>query len=53
VCQDWANINAADRFLDNDRVSEAEVLAEQFEATRERFAASDGPILVLHDTTGF
>jgi len=24
-----------------------------FEATRERFAASDGPILVLHDTTEF
>jgi hypothetical protein len=26
VCQDWANTKAAYRFLDNDRVSEAEIL---------------------------
>src|SRR5882757_7810017 len=25
VCQDWANTKAAYRFLDNDRVSEAEI----------------------------
>jgi hypothetical protein len=53
VCQDWANTKAAYRFLDNDRVSEAEILAGHFEATRDRFAATDGPILVLHDTTEF
>jgi len=53
VCEDWANTKAAYRFLDNDRVSEAEILAGHFEATRERFTASDGPILVLHDTTEF
>src|SRR5580698_2641498 len=53
VCEDWANTKAAYRFLDNDRVSEAEILAGHFEATRDRFAASDGPILVLHDTTEF
>lgn len=53
VCQDWANTKAAYRFLDNERVSEAEILAGHFQATRERFAATSGPILVLHDTTEF
>ena len=53
VCQDWANTKAAYRFLDNDRVSEAEILAGHFQATRDRACATDGPILVLHDTTEF
>src|ERR1017187_9237913 len=53
ACQDWTNTKAAYRFLDNDRVSETEILAGHFEATRDRFEATDGPILVLHDTTGF
>jgi hypothetical protein len=53
VCQDWANTKAAYRFLDNDRVSEAEILAGHFRATRDRAAATDGPVLVLHDTTEF
>lgn len=53
VCQDWANTKAAYRFLDNDRVSEAEILAGHFQATRDRAGAADGPILVLHDTTEF
>lgn len=29
------------------------ILAGHFQATRERFAATDGPVLVLHDTTEF
>ena len=53
VCQDWANTKAAYRFLDNDRVSEAEILAGHFDATRVRAAATNGPILVMHDTTEF
>lgn len=53
ACGDWAATKAAYRFLDNDRVSEAEILAGHFGATRERFAAVEGPILVLHDTTEF
>lgn len=53
ACGDWAATKAAYRFLDNDRVSEAEILAGHFQATRERFAAVEGPILVLHDTTEF
>ena len=53
VCQDWANTKAAYRFLDNDRVSEAEILGGHFQATRERAVATSGPILVLHDTTEF
>jgi len=53
ACQDWAATKAAYRFLSNDRVSEAEILAGHFEATRERFVAHDGPVLVLQDTTEF
>ena len=51
ACQDWANTKAAYRFFSNDRVSEEDILRGHFDATRRRFAASDGPILVLHDTT--
>jgi hypothetical protein len=53
ACQDWANIKAAYRFFSNDRISEAEILAGHFQSTRDRFAATDGPILVLQDTTSF
>jgi len=53
VCQDWANTKAADRFFSNDRVSEAEILAGHFQSTRERTIATNGPVLVLHDTTEF
>lgn len=51
ACQDWAGTKAAYRFLDNPRVDEGTILAGHFEATRSRFAASDGLALVLHDTT--
>lgn len=53
VCQDWANTKAAYRFLDNDRVSEADILGGHFQATRDRAASTTEPILVLHDTTEF
>lgn len=53
ACGDWASTKAAYRFLDNGRVSEQEILAGHFQATQARFAAVDGPILVLHDTTEF
>ena len=53
ACQDWTNTKAAYRFLSNDRVNEMAILAGHFQATRERFATTDGPILVLHDTTEF
>jgi hypothetical protein len=53
VCQDWANAKAAYRFFSNDRVSEADILAGHFQATHARAAATDGPLLVLHDTTEF
>ena len=53
ACGDWASTKAAYRFLDNSRVSEREILAGHFQATQARFAAIDGPILVLHDTTEF
>lgn len=53
ACQDWTNTKAAYRFLSNGRVNEMAILAGHFQATRARFAATDGPILVLHDTTEF
>ncbi len=53
VCQDWANTKAAYRFFSNERVSEEEILAGHFESTRGRFAATDGHVLILHDTTEF
>jgi hypothetical protein len=53
VCQDWANTKAAYRFFSNDRVNEADILAGHFQSTRDRVAASDGPVFVLHDTTEF
>ena len=53
VCQDWANTKAAYRFLSNERVDEGDILAGHFCSTRDRFAATDGIVLVLHDTTEF
>lgn len=53
ACQDWANTKAAYRFFANKRVSEAQILSGHFAATRERVRASDGPVLVLQDTTEF
>src|ERR1700692_187279 len=51
ACQDWAGTKAAYRFFANERVSEAEILAGHFQATRDRFEATPGTVLVLHDTT--
>src|SRR3954467_3419696 len=53
ACQDWAHTKAAYRFLANARVSEEAILAGHFQATRSRFAATNTPVLVLHDTTEF
>ncbi len=53
ACQDWASTKAAYRFFSNDRVSEDEILAGHFGATRERTTAARGTLLVLQDTTEF
>lgn len=53
ACQDWANTKAAYRFFSNSRISEKEILAGHFQATRDRLAATDALILMLHDTTEF
>jgi hypothetical protein len=54
VCQDWANTKAAYRFFSNGRVSEVDILLSgHFASTRERLAAANGLILMLHDTTEF
>jgi hypothetical protein len=53
ACQDWTNTKAAYRFFSNRRVNEAAILEGHFQATRDRMAATDGPILILHDTTEF
>jgi hypothetical protein len=53
ACQDWANTKAAYRFLSNAHVHEDVILDGHFHATRERFSATSGPVLILHDTTTF
>jgi hypothetical protein len=53
ACQDWANAKAAYRFLSNERVNEADILAGHFQSTRDRAGVTEGPIFVLHDTTEF
>src|SRR5215510_11475173 len=53
ACQGWANTKAAYRFLANPRVRERAMLAGHFPATRDRVAATEGPLLVLQDTTEF
>ena len=53
ACQDWAATKAAYRFFSNRRVDESIILAGHFAATRARFVETQGPILVVHDTTEF
>src|SRR5262245_12142798 len=53
ACQDWANTKAAYRFFANDRVEEGDILSGHFDATRARYDASDGPVLLIQDTTEF
>ena len=53
ACQDWAATKAAYRFFSNPRVDEGVILAGHLAATRARFDATPGTILVLHDTTEF
>ena len=53
ACHDWASTKAAYRFLANDRVEESEILKGHFAATRSRFGASRGPVLLIQDTTEF
>ena len=53
ACQDWAATKAAYRFFSNPRVDEGVILAGHLAATKARFAATTGPVLVLHDTTEF
>jgi hypothetical protein len=53
ACQDWASTKAAYRFLSNDRVSEQDILSGHFQASADRFKATQGAILVLQDTTTF
>ena len=53
ACQDWAATKAAYRFFSYPRVDEGAILAGHLAATKARFAATAGPILVLHDTTEF
>src|SRR5262245_11847319 len=53
ACQDWANTKAAYRFFANDRVEEYEILSGHFAATRARYNACGGTILLIQDTTEF
>jgi hypothetical protein len=53
ACQDWANTKAAYRFFSNDRVSEDQIMAGHFQATRGRLSQGGQTILMLHDTCEF
>jgi len=53
ACQDWANTKAAYRFFSNAEVSEDQILAGHFQATRGRLAQANQKILMLHDTCEF
>src|SRR5215831_5457817 len=53
ACQDWSNAKAAYRFLSNERVSEADILAGHFRSTRDRAGSAESLIFVIHDTTEF
>ncbi len=53
ACQDWANTKAAYRFFSNAKVEEGDILSGHFAATRARYGACEGPILLLQDTTEF
>jgi hypothetical protein len=53
ACQDWANTKAAYRFFSNGKVEEGDILSGHFAATRARYDACGGPILLLQDTTEF
>jgi hypothetical protein len=53
ACQDWAATKAAYRFSRKRGVDLGILLAGHFAATSARFAATSGPMLVLHDTTEF
>ncbi len=53
ACQDRINTKAAYRLLSHRRVGEGPILSGDFQATRDRVAAAEGPILLLYDTTEF
>jgi hypothetical protein len=51
--QDWANTKAAYRFFANVNVSEDKILEGHFAASALRIQATNGPVLILQDTTEF
>lgn len=53
ACQDWAATKAAYRFSFNERFGEDAILSGHFAATASRVAATEGPVLVVQDTTEF
>lgn len=53
ACQDWASTKAAYRFFSNAEVSEEQIMAGHFQATRSRLTQAHQKILMLHDTCAF
>lgn len=51
--QDWSNTKATYRFFVNESVSEDKILEGHLVASASRIQATDGPILILQDTTEF
>lgn len=53
ACGSWSEAKATYRFLSNERVDESEILSGHFLNTKMRIEETNGPVLVLHDTTEF
>jgi len=53
VFEDWANTKAAYRFFEHSNISEDKLLTGHFSASAQRIKETDGPILILQDTTEF
>jgi hypothetical protein len=51
--QDWSNTKAAYRFFSNGNVSEDKIMEGHFAVSALRIQATDGPVLILQDTTEF
>ncbi len=51
--QDWANTKGAYRFFANESVSDEKILKGHFAASALRIQATNGPILILQDTSEF
>lgn len=53
ACENWAGAKAAYRLLNNEKVSENQILRGHFVSTANRFNNHEDLMLIIHDTTEF